>query len=114
MTIIHIYDPTSDHNHQDVRRIYEFIESIISEVRGKDIIIVHGPGAYENRTVTVERFSIEVTNDRGLRLLEFARRHRLNYAKTLHSISCLELRRFYPNFNLNHTYMEPAVKKSPV
>ena len=43
-----------------------------------------GPDAYENWAGTVRRFGISQTNDRGLRLPEFARSHNLTLANTLH------------------------------
>ena len=43
-----------------------------------------GPDAYEQWAGTVGRFGIGETNDRGLRLLEFASTHKLTLANTLH------------------------------
>ena len=57
----------------------------------KDILIVQGdwnakvgPDTYENWAGTVGRFGISENNDRGLRLLEFARSYCLALANTLH------------------------------
>ncbi|XP_071491824.1 uncharacterized protein [Diadema antillarum] len=43
-----------------------------------------GPDAYENWAGTVGRFGMGDTNDRGIRLLEFAKSHCLTLANTLH------------------------------
>lgn len=84
------YAPTLDD--KEVEKFYDFIESTIVEVSKKEIIIVQGDwnakvslGAHENWERTVGRYGIWETNDRGLRLLEFARIHRLNLAITIHS-----------------------------
>ena len=91
MTIIQVYAPTTDHDDEEVKKFYELLESTIMEVPKKDILIVQGdwnakvgPDAYENWAGTVGRFGIGETNDRGLRLLEFARSHCLTLANTLH------------------------------
>ena len=85
MTIIQVYAPTTDHNDEE-----ELLESTITEVPKKDILIVEGdwnakegPDAYKNWAGTVRRFGIGETNNRGLRLLEFARSHCLTLANTL-------------------------------
>ena len=91
MTIIQDYAPTTDHDDKEVEKFYELLESTIMEVPKKDIVIVQGdwnakvgPDTYENWAGTVGRFGISETNDRGLRLLEFARSHCLTLANTLH------------------------------
>ena len=98
MTIIQVYAPTTDHDDEEVEKFYELLESIITEVPKKDILIVQGdwnakvgPDTYENWAGTVGRSGISETNNRGLRLLEFARGHCLALANTLHPTSCLEL-----------------------
>ena len=91
MIIIQVYTPTTDHDDEEVKRFYGLLESTITEVHKKDILIVQGdwnikvgPDTYENWPGTVRRFGIGETNDRGLRLLEFARSHCLTLANTLH------------------------------
>ena len=44
-----------------------------------------GPDAYQHRAGTVGKFGIGETNDRGWRLLEFAKSHRLTLANSFHS-----------------------------
>ena len=96
ITIIQVYAPTSDHEDQEVEEFYEKIESIIQKTPKKDLLIVQGDfnakigkDAYENWAGTVGRFGTGETNDRGLRLLEFASSHRLTITNTLypHKIS---------------------------
>ena len=91
MTIIQVYAPTTDHDDEEVEKFYELLESTIMEVPKKDILIIQGdwnakvgPDTYENWAGTIGRFGISETNDRGLRLLEFARSHCLTLANTFH------------------------------
>ena len=89
MTIIQVYAPTSDHDDEEVEQFYEQLEE--TKIPKKDILVVQGdwnakvgPDAYENWAGTVGHFGLGTTNDRGLRLLEFAKSHRLTLANTLH------------------------------
>jgi exonuclease III len=91
ITIIQVYAPTSDYEDEEIEKFYEEIERIIAKVPKKDILIVQGdwnakvgPDAYKDWSGTVGRFGAGETNDRGLRLLEFASSHRLTLANTLH------------------------------
>ena len=61
----------------------------IKKVPKKDIIIIQGyfngkigPDAYVEWQGTIGRYGVGTTNDRGLRLLEFASSQRLTIAKT--------------------------------
>ena len=90
VTIIQVYAPTSDHEDQEVEELYEQIENTLKKVPKKDLIIIQGdfnakigPDAYEVWPCTVGRNGVGETNDRGLRLLEFASSHRLTIANTI-------------------------------
>ena len=91
MSIIQVYAPTSDHEDEEVEEFYEQLDNIIAKVPKKDLLIIQGDwnakvgtDAYQNWAGTVGRFSTGECNDRGLRLLEFAKSHRLTLANTLH------------------------------
>ena len=91
VTIIQVYAPTSDHEDQEVEELYEQIKNTLKKVPKKDLIIIQGdsnakirPDAYEVWPGTVGRYGVGETNDRGLRLLEFASSHRLTIANTLY------------------------------
>ena len=91
VTIIKVYAPTSDHEDQGVEELYEQIENTLKKVPKIDLIIIQGdfnakigPDAYEMWPGTVGRYGVGETNDRGLRLLEFASSHRLTIANTLY------------------------------
>ncbi|XP_076436542.1 uncharacterized protein LOC143276040 [Babylonia areolata] len=80
-----------DHDDEETEEFYEQIDSIIATVPKKDMLIVQGdwnakvgPDAYQNWAGTTGKFGIGETNDRGLRLLEFAKSHRLTLTNTLH------------------------------
>ena len=91
VTIIQVYAPTSDYEDKEIETFYESIEAAIATTPKKDILIVQGDwnakvgqDAYQDWAGTVGRFGHGQTNERGLRLLEFARSHRLTLANTLH------------------------------
>ena len=90
ITIIEAYAPTVDHSDEEVEEFYEQLEQAIQKSPKKDILIVQGdwnakigPDSYQQWAGTVGKFSTGETNDRGLRLLEFACSHRLTLANTL-------------------------------
>ena len=96
ITIIQVYAPSSDHEDQEVEEFYEKIENTIQKAPKKDLLIIQGDfnakigeDAYENWAGTVGRYGTGKTNDRGLRLLEFASSHQLTITNTLypHKIS---------------------------
>ena len=91
LTIIQVYAPTTDHEDQEVEEFYERIEETIKKAPKKDIIVVLGdfnakvgPDAYKDWDGTVGQYGTGETNDRGLRLLEFACSQRLTIANTLY------------------------------
>ena len=91
MTIIQVYAPTTEYENEEIEEFYEQLDDIIAKAPKKDILVVQGdwnakigPDAFRDWAGTVGRFSIGETNDRGLRLLEFARSHSLTLANTLH------------------------------
>merc|ERR1712002_109576 len=90
MTIIQVYAPTTDYDEEEVEQFYEELERTIAKAPKKDLLVVQGdwnakvgPDAYQQWAGTVGRYGVGETNDRGLRLLEFAQHHRLTIANTL-------------------------------
>jgi exonuclease III len=91
LTVIQVYAPTSDHEEDEVESFYEGIEQVIKKTPKKDILIIMGdwnakvgPDSFEQWSGTVGKFGWGETNERGIRLLEFAQSHRLTIANTLH------------------------------
>jgi len=91
ITIIQIYAPTSAYDDNEVELFYQDLEKTIKKVHRKDILIVQGDwnakvgkDAHENWNGVVGKFGLDNTNDRGIRLLEFAKQHKLVIANTLY------------------------------
>ena len=90
ITIIQVYAPTQDYDDDAIEEFYAELEETIKKTPKKDLLIVLGdwnakvgPDAYDQWAGTVGRFGTGETNDRGLRLLEFASSHKLTLANTL-------------------------------
>lgn len=91
IVIIQVYAPTSSHSDEDVEAFYSDLQTIIAAVSKKDLLIVQGdwnakigPDAYEDWRGTVGKYGYGCTNERGLRLMEFAKLNRLLVSNTLH------------------------------
>ena len=96
ITIIQVYAPTTDYDDDAVETFYEELENIIKVTPKKDFLVIQGDwnakigtDTYEHWGGTAGRFGLGETNDRGLRLLDFAKSHKLTVANTLfpHKIS---------------------------
>ncbi|XP_042879838.1 craniofacial development protein 2-like [Penaeus japonicus] len=92
MTIIQIYAPTSDSEDEEIERFYQDLEQTIKEKAKKDILIIQGDWnakiGYKESTGwegTIGDFGVGTRNERGIMLLEFAKRHHLVVANTLHN-----------------------------
>ena len=87
ITIIQAYAPTSDYD--DVEDFYEQLQEVLDQTPKKDILVVQGDwnakigeDAYENWIGTCGRYCNTKSNERGLRLLEFASYNELMLANT--------------------------------
>ena len=96
ITIIQAYAPTSDYDDDAVEDFYDPLQEIFDQSPKKDILVVSGDwnakvgeDAFKNWKGTCERYSNPETNERGLRLLEFACYNDLVLANTLgkHKVS---------------------------
>lgn len=90
ITIIQVYAPTSTHDDSEVEDFYDQLQAVLDQTPKKDIIIVQGhwnakvgEDAYPNWKDTCGPYGNSETNDRGLRLLEFARYNNLLLVNTL-------------------------------
>ena len=90
VTIIQVYAPTSESSEEEIEEFYYSVQSAINRTPKKDIIIVQGDwnakvgnDAHKEWYDTVGKFSIGNMNERGLRLLEFAKQNQLVIANTL-------------------------------
>ena len=87
--LIQVYAPTTIHSDEEIEEFYETNEQTISYSPKKDFLIVQEHwNAKVGKNITwngcVGRFVTGIINDRGQRLLEFAERHKLVIANTLH------------------------------
>jgi len=96
LTVVQVYAPTQDCCDEVIDDFYENLNDLIKTIRRKDILVVQGDwnakigeDAYENWKGVVGKFGHGETNERGLKLLEFAKNHQLIVANTLfnHKIS---------------------------
>ncbi|WP_353805814.1 endonuclease/exonuclease/phosphatase family protein, partial [Acinetobacter baumannii] len=90
ITIIQAYAPTSDYDDSKVEDFFENLQAVLDQVPRKDIVreqsnlnVKIGQDAYHHCGDTCGLHCNNETNDRGLRLLEFARYNNLVLANTL-------------------------------
>lgn len=86
-----VYAPTSSHDNVEVRELYEQLNTSISKLPKKGVLLFLGdwnakvgPDAYQHWAGVVGKSGIGETNDRGFRLLGFTRSHRLTLANMVH------------------------------
>ena len=92
ITIIQAYAPTSAYSNEDVEVFYEELQKVLNKTPKKDILVVQGDwnakigeDAYENWKGACGRHCNIKSNERGLRLLEFASYNDLMVANTFGS-----------------------------
>jgi hypothetical protein len=89
ITIIQAYAPTSDYDDAQVEDFYDQLQEVVDKTPKKDILVVQGDwnakigeDACKNWKRTCGRYCNAQTNERGLRLLEFATYNDLILANT--------------------------------
>ena len=89
ITIVQAYAPTSDYNDNKIEELYDQLQNVIDQTPKKDILFVQGDwnakvgrDACGNRQGICGPFCNDDTNERGLRLLEFATFNDLVLANT--------------------------------
>ena len=90
ITVIQAYAPTTGHDDDVVEEFYTQLQSLIDKVHKKDILIIQGDwnakvgkDAQKDWKQFCGPSCNEVTNERGLRLLEFASYNNMVLANTL-------------------------------
>ena len=90
ITIIQVYAPTTDYDDGQIEQFYNQIQTVIGKVNKKDTLIIQGDWNAKVGVNAVEDWadycgpsSNDVTNDRSLRLLEFASFNGMVLANTL-------------------------------
>ena len=86
-----VYAPTNDCDEEVIDEFYEDLEKAISLIPKKDVMVIQGDwnakigvDCYADWKGTTGKFGLHQTNERGFRLLEFAKRKKLVVANTLH------------------------------
>ena len=89
ITIEQVYAPTSDYNNNEKEEFYDQLRKVINQTPKKDILVVQGDwntkvgrDACRNWQGICGSFCNDDTNERGLRLLEFANFNVLVLANT--------------------------------
>ena len=89
ITVVQVYAPTSDYEDEVVEELYEDLQRIIDNTAKSDVLILQGDwnakvGKEEHRDWpgVCGRVGNTTTNERGLRLLEFASSNNLKLANT--------------------------------
>ncbi|XP_027212995.2 craniofacial development protein 2-like [Penaeus vannamei] len=90
ISIIQAYAPTKASDEDILEQFYKELEERIKQIPGKDILIVQGDwnakigrDAFDIWKGTLGKFGLKNTNERGNRLLEFAKQLKLVVANTL-------------------------------
>nr|XP_049612464.1 uncharacterized protein LOC125989972 [Syngnathus scovelli] len=90
LTIIQAYAPTTDHPDEEVEDFYHQLQKVIDETPKKDILVVQGDwngkigkDAFNDWKSTCGPYCNDISNDRGLRLLEFASLNELKIMNNL-------------------------------
>ena len=90
ITIIQVYAPTTDYDDEQIEQLYNQIQTVIDKVNKKDTLIIQGDWNAKVGVDAVEDWadycspsSNDITNDRGLHLLEFASINGMVLANTL-------------------------------
>lgn len=89
ITVVQVYAPTSDYDDETVEEMYEDLQRIIDKTAKSDILILQGDWnakigeeAHRDWPGVCGRLGNTTTNERGLRLLEFASNNNLKVANT--------------------------------
>ena len=89
ITIIQAFAPTTDYDDGDIEDFYDQLQEAIGQAPKKDILVVQGDwnakvgeDASKNWKGTCSQYSNPETNERGLRLLEFASYNNLKVVNT--------------------------------
>ena len=89
ITVVQAYAPTTDYDDEKIEGFYEQLQEVVDQIPKKDILIVQGDWnakvgkhACKNWKYTCGLYSNKETNERGLKLLEFASLNDLKLANT--------------------------------
>ena len=82
ITIVQVYNPTPDYDDNEIEELYDQLQNVVYQTPKKDILVVQGDwnakvgkDACGDWQGICGPFFDDDTNERGLRLLEFASEH---------------------------------------
>ena len=91
LSVVQVYALTNSYDDETVEEFYELIGKTLITIPNKDFIIIQGDwnakvggDGYEAWSNAIGRYGLGKTNERGFRLLEFAQKHKLVLANTIH------------------------------
>ena len=87
ITVIQVYDPTSNTEEAEVERFYEDLQNLLELIPQKGVLFITGDwnakvGSQETPGVT-GKFGLGIRNEAGQRLIEFCQEKTLVIANTL-------------------------------
>jgi len=86
IAIIQVYMPTSEHNDEEIEKMYEQIEEVVDRQKGSDYVIVMGDWnavVGEGRDGNeIGQFGLGTRNERGDRLTEFCQKRKFIVSNT--------------------------------
>jgi len=86
IVVIQVYKPTSTHSDEEVEAVYEKLEQMSQNVKGKEYLIIMGDWnavvGDQKEENCVGEFGLGDRNDRGQRLLEFCKQLKLVVTNT--------------------------------
>ena len=87
ITIIQVYDPTSNAEEAEVEQCYEYLQDLLELTPKKDVLFIIGDwnakvGSQETPGVP-GKFGLGIRNEAGQRLIEFCQENALVRANTL-------------------------------
>ena len=87
ITVIQVYDPTSNAEEAEVERFYEDLQDLLELTPKRDVLFIIGDwnakvGSQETSGVK-RKFALGIRNEAGQRLIEFCQENALVIANTL-------------------------------
>ena len=87
ITVIQVYDPTSNAEEAEVEQFYEDLQDLLELTHTKDVLFIIGDwnakvGSQETPDV-IGKFGLRIQNEAGQRLIEFCQENALIIANTL-------------------------------
>ena len=87
MVIVQIYMPTTDHDDEEVEKMYEQLEGVLDKMKGKENVVIMGDWnavvGEDGEGREVGMFGLGKRNERGEKLTDFCRRNKFVVTNTL-------------------------------